>query len=255
MGPISRYLGSEVPSETLIWQDPIPNINYDLIDNKDIIYLKKMISESDLTISQQVSTAWASASTFRGTDKRGGANGARLALQPQINWEVNQPKKLSAVLDILNSIRDNFNDSLEGNKKVSLADLIILAGYVGVENAAKKSGYDISFDFKPGRNDAKQDETDIDSFNVLEPKSDGFRNYIKDGGNIPAEELLLDKSHLLTLTAPEMTVVLAGMRVLNTNIRGTQHGVLTKNPGTLSNDFFINLLDMNESMEANTRIY
>jgi len=249
MGPISRYLGSEVPLETLIWQDPIPNIDYDLIDNKDIIYLKKMISESNLTISQQVSTAWASASTFRGTDKRGGANGARLALQPQINWEVNQPKKLSEVLDILNSIRDNFNNSLEGNKKVSLADLIVLAGYVGVEKAAKRSGYDINFDFKPGRNDAKQDETDIDSFAILEPKSDGFRNYIKDGGNIPAEELLLDKSHLLTLTAPEMTVILAGMRVLDTNVRGTQHGVLTKNPGTLSNDFFINLLDMSTVWE------
>lgn len=249
MGPISRYLGSEVPLETLIWQDPIPNIDYDLIDNKDIIYLKKMISESNLTISQQVSTAWASASTFRGTDKRGGANGARLALQPQINWEVNQPKKLSEVLDILNSIRDNFNNSLEGNKKVSLADLIVLAGYVGVEKAAKRSGYDINFDFKPGRNDAKQDETDIDSFAILEPKSDGFRNYIKDGENIPAEELLLDKSHLLTLTAPEMTVILAGMRVLDTNVRGTQHGVLTKNPGTLSNDFFINLLDMSTVWE------
>jgi catalase-peroxidase len=250
MGPKARYLGSDVPTETLIWQDPIPNIDYELIDNEDIANLKKIISESNLTTSQLVTTAWASASTYRGTDKRGGANGARLALLPQKNWEVNQPNKLSEVLDTLNSIKNNFNNSQSGNRKISLADLIVLAGYVGVENAAKNSGYDVGFDFKPGRNDAKQEETDKDSFDVLEPKSDGFRNYIKDGINIPAEELLLDKSHLLTLTAPEMTVLVGGMRVLNTNVRGSQHGVLTKNPGSLSNDFFINLLDMSTEWEA-----
>ena len=250
MGPKARYLGSDVPTETLIWQDPIPNIDYELIDNEDIANLKKIISESNLTTSQLVTTAWASASTYRGTDKRGGANGARLALLPQKNWEVNQPNKLSEVLDTLNSIKNNFNNSQSGNRKISLADLIVLAGYVGVENAAKNSGYDVGFDFKPGRNDARQEETDKDSFDVLEPKSDGFRNYIKDGINIPAEELLLDKSHLLTLTAPEMTVLVGGMRVLNTNVRGSQHGVLTKNPGSLSNDFFINLLDMSTEWEA-----
>jgi len=250
MGSKSRYLGSDVPTETLIWQDPIPNIDYELIDNEDIANLKKIISESNLTTSQLVTTAWASASTYRGTDKRGGANGARLALLPQKNWEVNQPNKLSEVLDTLNSIKNNFNNSQSGNRKISLADLIVLAGYVGVENAAKNSGYDVGFDFNPGRNDARQEETDKDSFDVLEPKSDGFRNYIKDGINIPAEELLLDKSHLLTLTAPEMTVLVGGMRVLNTNVRGSQHGVLTKNPGSLSNDFFINLLDMSTEWEA-----
>jgi catalase-peroxidase len=244
MGPVSRYLGSEVPLETLIWQDPISKIDYELISHKDITNLKQIISESDLTVSQLITTAWASASTFRGTDKRGGANGARLALNPQNNWEVNQPNKLSAVIDRLNIIRDNFNQKLSGSKKISLADLIVLAGYVGVENAAKKSGYDIDIDFKPGRNDATQEETDEDSFDVLEPKSDGFRNYIQDGINIPSEQLLLDKSHLLTLTAPEMTVLLAGMRVLNTNVRGSQTGVLTKNPGVLSNDFLINILDI-----------
>ena len=250
MGPKPRYLGSDVPTETLIWQDPIPNIDYELIDNEDIAYLKKIISESNLTTSQLVTTAWASASTYRGTDKRGGADGARLALLPQKNWEVNQPNKLSEVLGTLDSIKNNFNNSQSGNRKISLADLIVLAGYVGVENAAKNSGSDVGFDFKPGRNDARQEETDKDSFDVLEPKSDGFRNYIKDGINIPAEELLLDKSHLLTLTAPEMTVLVGGMRVLNTNVRGSQHGVLTKNPGSLSNDFFINLLDMSTEWEA-----
>ena len=244
MGPIERYLGAEVPTEVLKWQDPVPEIDYDLIDNKDILDLKKFISDSELTTSQLVVTAWASASSYRGTDKRGGANGARLALLPQKNWEVNQPEKLTGVLEILNNIKDNFNGSQNSNKKVSLADLIVLAGYIGVENAAKNSGYTINFDFKPGRNDAKQEETDKDSFDVLEPKADGFRNYIKDGVNIPAEQLLLDKAHLLTLTAPEMTVLVAGMRVLNTNIRGSQVGVLTQKPGVLSNDFLQNILDM-----------
>jgi catalase-peroxidase len=244
MGPKERYLGTEVPTEALIWQDPIPEIDYDLIDNKDILDLKKVILDSVLTNSQLVATAWASASTYRGTDKRGGANGARLALLPQKNWEVNQPEKLTAVLEILNNIKDNFNDSQNSNKKVSLADLIVLGGYTAVENAAKNSGYTINFDFTPGRNDAKQEETDKDAFDVLEPKADGFRNYIKDGMDITAEQLLLDKAHLLTLNAPEMTVLVAGMRVLDTNFRGSKIGVLTKRPGVLSNDFLQNLLDM-----------
>ena len=244
MGPISRYLGPEVPLKTLIWQDPIPEVNYDLINEEDITSLKNKILNSGLSVSQLVSTAWASASTFRGTDKRGGAKGARIRLFPQNNWEVNQPEKLSKVLEILKIIQINFNDSQQGLKKVSLADLIVLSGYVGVEDAAKKAGQNISLSFKPGRNDASQEETDIDSFAVLEPKSDGFRNFIKQGQDRPSEELLLDRAHLLTLSAPEMSTLLAGMRVLNTNVNGTHHGVLTKNTEALSNDFFINLLDM-----------
>ena len=244
MGPIERYLGNEIPSETLIWQDPIPEINYKLVDEGDVIKLKEIISNSELTNSELISTAWASASTFRGTDKRGGANGARIALEPQISWNVNQPKKLSRVLKILNTIKDDF-DNYQNEKRISLADLIVLAGYVGVENAAKKSGYNLSFNFKVGRNDAKQEETDIDSFAVLEPKFDGFRNYVLNNHNISDEELLLDKSHLLTLTAPEMTILIGGMRVLDVNFGGSKNGVLTNNPGALSNDFFINLLDMN----------
>ena len=249
MGPISRYLGEEVPTETLIWQDPIPKIDYVMIDDADISNLREIILNSGLSVSQLVSTAWASASTFRGTDKRGGANGARLALLPQITWEANQPEKLSIVLESLKNIQAKFNDSQIGNKRLSLADLIILSGYVGVESAAKKSGYNINLSFKPGRNDALQEQTDIESFSILEPKSDAFRNYLKPGQNIPAEELLLNQSHLLTLTAPEMTVLLGGMRVLNTNLRGKKYGVLTSNPGCLSNDFFINLLDMKIAWE------
>ena len=249
MGPISRYLGKEVPSETLIWQDPIPKIDYAMIDDADISNLREIILNSGLSVSQLVSTAWASASTFRGTDKRGGANGARLALFPQITWEANQPEKLSIVLESLKNIQAKFNDSQIENKRLSLADLIILSGYVGVESAAKKSGYNINLSFKPGRNDALQEQTDIESFSILEPKSDAFRNYLKPGQNIPAEELLLNQSHLLTLTAPEMTVLLGGMRVLNTNLRGKKYGVLTSNPGCLSNDFFINLLDMKIAWE------
>ena len=249
MGPISRYLGEEVPSETLIWQDPIPKIDYAMIEDADISNLREIILNSGLSVSQLVSTAWASASTFRGTDKRGGANGARLALLPQITWEANQPEKLSIVLESLKNIQAKFNDSQIGNKRLSLADLIILSGYVGVESAAKKSGYNINLSFKPGRNDALQEQTDIESFSILEPKSDAFRNYLKPGQNIPAEELLLNQSHLLTLTAPEMTVLLGGMRVLNTNLRGKKYGVLTSNPGCLSNDFFINLLDMKIAWE------
>jgi catalase-peroxidase len=244
MGPISRYLGKEVPSEVLIWQDPIPAVDYELIDKNDIDSLKTKINNSGLSNSQLISTAWASASTYRGTDKRGGANGARLQLSPQNNWEVNDPNNLNKVLEVLKSIQSAFNQS-NGSKKVSMADLIILAGNTAVENSAKIAGHNISVSFDAGRNDATQDNTDVDSFSVLEPNADGFRNYMKPNQDRHAEELLLDKAHLLTLSAPEMTVLLAGMRVLNTNYNGTKHGLLTNNPGALTNDFFINLLDMN----------
>jgi catalase-peroxidase len=249
MGPISRYLGKEVPSEVLIWQDPIPAINYELIDKNDIDSLKTKITNSGLSNSQLISTAWASASTYRGTDKRGGANGARLQLSPQNSWEVNDPNNLNKVLDVLKSIQSAFNQS-NGSKKVSMADLIILAGNTAVENSAKIAGQNISISFVPGRNDATQENTDVESFSVLEPSADGFRNYMKPNQDRHAEELLLDKAHLLTLSAPEMTVLLAGMRVLNTNYDGTKHGLLTNNPGALTNDFFINLLDMNIEWEA-----
>jgi len=249
MGPISRYLGKEVPSEVLIWQDPIPAVNYELIDNKDIDSLKAEITNSGLSNSQLISTAWASASTYRGTDKRGGANGARLQLSPQKSWEVNNPNNLDKVLDVLKSVQSAFNQS-NGSKKVSMADLIILAGNTAVENSAKIAGQNISVSFVPGRNDATQENTDVESFSVLEPSADGFRNYMKPNQDRHAEELLLDKAHLLTLSAPEMTVLLAGMRVLNTNYNGTKHGLLTNNPGALTNDFFINLLDMNIEWEA-----
>ncbi|MDB9712751.1 catalase/peroxidase HPI [Flavobacteriaceae bacterium] len=249
MGPISRYLGKEVPSEVLIWQDPIPTVDYELIDNNDIDSLKTKINNSELSNSQLISTAWASASTYRGTDKRGGANGARLQFSPQNNWEVNDPDNLNKVLGVLKSIQSAFNQS-NGSKKVSMADLIILAGNTGVENSAKIAGQDISVSFVAGRNDATQENTDVDSFSVLEPNADGFRNYMKPNQDRYAEELLLDKAHLLTLSAPEMTVLLAGMRVLDTNYNGTKHGLLTNNPGALTNDFFINLLDMNIEWEA-----
>ncbi|MDC0477607.1 catalase/peroxidase HPI [Flavobacteriaceae bacterium] len=249
MGPISRYLGKEVPSEVLIWQDPIPAINYELIDKNDIDSLKTKITKSGLSNSQLISTAWASASTYRGTDKRGGANGARLQLSPQNSWEVNDPNNLNKVLEVLKSIQSAFNQS-NGSKKVSMADLIILAGNTAVENSAKIAGQNISVSFVPGRNDATQENTDVESFSVLEPSADGFRNYMKPNQDRHAEELLLDKAHLLTLSAPEMTVLLAGMRVLNTNYDGTKHGLLTNNPGALTNDFFINLLDMNIEWEA-----
>jgi catalase-peroxidase len=249
MGPISRYLGKEVPSEVLIWQDPIPAVDYELIDKNDIDSLKTKINNSGLSNSQLISTAWASASTYRGTDKRGGANGARLQLSPQNNWEVNDPNNLNKVLEVLKSIQSAFNQS-NGSKKVSMADLIILAGNTAVENSAKIAGHNISVSFDAGRNDATQDNTDVDSFSVLEPNADGFRNYMKPNQDRHAEELLLDKAHLLTLSAPEMTVLLAGMRVLNTNYNGTKHGLLTNNPGALTNDFFINLLDMNIEWQA-----
>ena len=254
MGPISRYLGSEVPTKELIWQDPIPKVDYNLVNKNEIESLKKGIIESGLSNSELISTAWASASTFRCTDKRGGANGARIALEPQINWEVNQPKKLKKVLDQLKKIKDSFNNS--NTRKISLADLIVLAGYVGIENASKISGIEKNIEFVPGRNDASQDQTDIESFAVLESKADGFRNY-SSSNHIKDEELLLDKSHLLSLTAPEMTVLVGGMRVLDVNYGNSKHGVLTNSPGSLTNDFFLNLLDMSTEWKAieNTNMF
>jgi len=250
MGPRARYLGPEVPAEELLWQDPIPARNHKLIDDRDIEALKAKILGSGLAVSDLVSTAWASASTFRGSDKRGGANGARIRLAPQKDWTANEPAKLSKVLKALEDIQLQFNKAQSGGKKVSMADLIVLAGCAGVEAGAKKAGHSVSVPFTPGRMDATQEQTDIESFGVLEPLADGFRNYLKPGLPVSAEELLLDRAQLLTLTAPEMTVLLGGMRVLNTNVGQTQHGVITKRPGALSNDFFVNLLDMRTSWTA-----
>ncbi|KST61897.1 catalase/peroxidase HPI [Mastigocoleus testarum] len=250
MGPRVRYLGPEVPSEELIWQDPVPAVTHELIDEQDIAMLKRQILASSLSISQLVSTAWASASTFRGSDMRGGANGARISLAPQKDWEVNQPEKLATVLQTLEAIQRTFNDSQSGGKRVSLADTIILGGCAAVEQAVKNAGYDVKVPFKPGRTDASQAQTDVDSFAVLEPIADGFRNYLKDGYTIPAEKLLVDRAQLLNLTAPEMTVLIGGMRVLNTNFGQTQYGVFTKLPETLSNDFFVNLLDLGVTWKA-----
>jgi catalase-peroxidase len=244
MGPRSRYLGPEVPLEELIWQDPIPAVNHTLIDAKDIASLKGKIMASGLSVSELVSTAWASASTFRGSDKRGGANGARIRLAPQKDWEVNQPAQLAKVLKTLEGIQSAFNKGQSGGKKVSLADLIVLAGCAGVEQAAKNAGHKVTVPFTPGRMDALQEQTDVVSFAVLEPKADGFRNYQKTRYAVSADELLIDKAQLLTLTAPEMTVLLGGMRVLKTNFGGSQHGVFTKRLEALTNDFFVNLLDM-----------
>jgi catalase-peroxidase len=244
MGPRSRYLGPEVPAEELIWQDPVPAVDHEIIDAQDISDLKGKILASGVSVSRLVSTAWASASTFRGSDKRGGANGARIRLSPQKDWEVNQPSQLKAVLQTFEKIQKEFNDSQSGGKKVSLADLIILGGCAGLEQAAKNAGYDITVPFTPGRTDATQEETDVESFAVLEPKADGFRNYQKAKYSVSAEELLVDRAQLLTLTAPEMTVLIGGMRVLNTNFGQSQHGVFTERPETLTNDFFVNLLDM-----------
>lgn len=244
MGPRVRYLGSEVPAEELIWQDPIPAVDYKLVDQKDIIELKKKILNSGLSVSDLVSTAWASASTFRGSDKRGGANGARVRLEPQKNWEVNNPVQLAKVIDCLEGIQKQFNNAHSDGKKISLADLIVLAGCVGVEKAAKDAGYDVKVDFIPGRTDASQDQTDIESFNYLEPSADGFRNYRKAGYPIPADVMLVDRAQLLTLTVPEMTVLLGGMRMLNTNFDHSKHGVFTNKQESLTNDFFVNLLDM-----------
>ena len=250
MGPRSRYLGPEVPAEELIWQDPIPAVTYKLIDDRDIAELKGKILASGLSISELVSTAWASATTFRGSDKRGGANGARIRLAPQKDWEVNQPAQLKKVLQTLEGIQKEFNSSQSGGKKVSLADLIVLGGCAGVEQAAKKAGHDIAVPFNPGRADALQEQTDVESFAVLEPVADGFRNYQKAKYAVSAEELLVDRAQLLTLTAPEITVLVGGLRVLNVNFGKSQHGVFTKRSGVLTNDFFVNLLDMNTTWKA-----
>jgi catalase-peroxidase len=250
MGPRSRYLGPEVPAEELIWQDPVPAVDHELIDAQDIEDLKSEILASGLSVSQLVSTAWASASTFRGSDMRGGANGARIRLAPQKDWEVNQPAQLKKALKALEKIQKEFNSAQSGGKKVSLADLIVLGGCAGVEKAAENAGHDVKVPFTPGRTDASQKQTDVDSFAVLEPAGDGFRNYLKTKYAISAEELLLDRTQLLTLTAPEMTVLIGGLRVLNANFEQSQHGVFTKKPETLTNDFFVNLLDMGTKWKA-----
>ena len=250
MGPISRYLGPEVPKEELIWQDPIPEVTHELIDDQDISGLKGKILDSGLAVSELVSAAWASASTFRGSDNRGGANGARVRLAPQREWEVNNPAQLAKVLDTLERIQREFNDAQSGGKMVSLADLIVLGGCAGIEQAAKNAGHGISVPFTPGRADASQEQTDVESFSILEPFADGIRNYIKSNDGVPAEDMLVDKAQLMTLTAPEMTVLLGGMRVLNTNFDQSEHGVFTHNAESLTNDFFVNLLDMGITWKA-----
>ena len=253
MGPRVRYLGTEVPREELIWQDPLPKAAGKKIDQKDVAALKAKILASGLTVQQLVSAAWASASTFRGSDKRGGANGARVRLAPQKDWDANQPTQLANVLKTLAAIQKKFNGTKPSGKKVSLADLIVLGGSAAIEASAKKAGYAVKVPFAPGRVDASQDQTDVESFEPLEPKADGFRNYLRSSVAIPAEELLVDKAQLLTLTAPEMTVLVGGMRALNTNADGSKHGVLTKRPGVLTNDFFVNLLDMGTEWKAGGR--
>jgi catalase-peroxidase len=245
MGPRSRYLGPEVPGEVLLWQDPVPAVDHELIGEQDIATLKTKILATGLSVSQLVTIAWASAATFRGSDKRGGANGARIRLAPQKDWEVNQPAELAKVLQKLEAVQKAFNDAQPGRKKVSLADLIVLGGCAAVEEAAKKAGHNVKVPFSPGRTDASQQQTDVESFAVLEPAADGFRNYLRQDLKTPAEELLLDRAQLLTLTAPEMTVLVGGMRALNANVGQSKHGVFTSAPGTLTNDFFANLLDMN----------
>ena len=252
MGPRSRYVGSEVPAEVLIWQDPIPAVAHALINDQDAADLKAKVLASGLTVSELVSTAWASASTFRGSDKRGGANGARVRLAPQKYWEVNNPSQLSKVLDVLESIQSAFNAANAGGKQVSIADLIVLAGNAGIEQAAKNAGHDISVPFTAGRTDATQDQTDVESFAVLEPAADGFRNYKKSRYKSAAEEMLIDKAQLMTLTAPELTVLVGGMRVLDTNFDHSQHGVFTKRPGQLTNDFFTNLIDFSTTWKASS---
>ncbi|MBK7560755.1 MAG: catalase/peroxidase HPI [Chitinophagaceae bacterium] len=250
MGPLARYLGPEVPKEELIWQDPIPAVTHKLIDDKDIAALKTKILDSGLTLSELVSTAWASASTFRGSDKRGGANGARIRLAPQKNWEVNNPAQLAKVLGTFESIQKEFNSAQSGGKQISLADLIVLAGCAGIEQAAKNAGHNVIVPFSPGRADATQEQTDVESFAVLEPVADGFRNYLSTRHAVSAEEMLIDRAQLLTLTAPEMTVLLGGMRVLNTNFDNSHHGVFTKRPEALTNDFFVNLLEIGTTWKA-----
>ncbi|MBL7880969.1 MAG: catalase/peroxidase HPI [Chryseobacterium gambrini] len=250
MGPKARYLGSDVPAEELIWQDPIPEVDHALINNSDIEALKSKILDSGLSVSELVSTAWASASTFRGSDKRGGANGARIRLAPQKDWEVNNPAQLQKVLSTLENIQKEFNESQTGGKKVSLADLIVLAGSAAVEKAAKDGGYPVIVPFAPGRMDASQEQTDVESMGYLEPAADGFRNYLKKKFSVSTESLLIDKAQLLNLTAPELTVLIGGMRSLNANFDGSSHGIFTQNPGVLSNDFFVNLLDMSTQWKS-----
>lgn len=250
MGPKVRYIGPEVPAEDLIWQDPIPAVTHELINDQDVATLKGKILDSGLSVSELVSTAWASASTFRNSDKRGGANGARVRLAPQKYWEANNPTQLSKVLDTLEGIQKAFNDAQSGGKMVSMADMIVLGGCAGIEKAAKNAGQDITVPFTPGRTDASQDQTDVEAFAVLEPAADGFRNYMKSRYPVSAEEMLVDKAQLMTLTAPEMTVLVGGMRVLGTNFGGTNHGVFTNRPETLTNDFFVNLLDLGTTWKA-----
>ena len=250
MGPVVRYLGPEVPSETLIWQDPVPAVDHELIDAGDIAALKGQILASGLSVSQLVSTAWASASSFRGSDKRGGANGARIRLEPQSGWEVNNPDQLATVLRTLEGIQEAFNAAQTGGKKVSLADLIVLAGGAAVEQAARNAGFDVEVPFTPGRADASPEQTDVESFAVLEPKADGFRNYVGKSNRLPGEYLLIDKANLLTLSAPEMTVLVGGLRVLGANYDSSKLGVFTTTPGSLTNDFFVNLLDMGTTWQA-----
>jgi catalase-peroxidase len=250
MGPRARYLGPEVPAEELIWQDPIPAVDHKLIDEQDIAALKGSILASGLSVSQLVSTAWASASTFRGSDKRGGANGARIRLTPQKDWEANQPDQLAKVLKTLEGIQSEFNGKQSGGKKVSLADLIVLAGCAGVEQAAENAGHTVTVPFTPGRTDASQEQTDVESFEVIEPIADGFRNYLKRKYSVPSEKLLIDKAQLLTLTAPELTVLIGGLRVLDTTVGQTKHGVFTRRPEALTNDFFVNLLEMATEWKA-----
>jgi catalase-peroxidase len=257
MGPVVRYLGPEVPAETLLWQDPIPALKHPLVDDADIAALKQQVLASGLSVSQLVSVAWAAASSFRGSDKRGGANGARIRLEPQIGWEVNHPDQLRTVLRTLEGIQSSFNAAAAGGKQVSLADLIVLAGGAAVEKAARDAGFDVSVPFTPGRADASQEQTDVESFAALEPKADGFRNYLGKGNRLPAEYLLIDKANLLTLSAPELTVLVGGLRVLGANFDGSRLGVFTTAPGSLTNDFFVNLLDMgttwhSTAQDANT---
>ena len=252
MGPVSRCLGPLVPAEPQLWQDPVPKVDHELIGEQDIASLKEKMLASGLSISQLVSTAWASAATFRGTDKRGGANGARIRLAPQKDWAVNNPAELGKVLQILEGIQTDFNSSQSGGKRISLADVIVLGGCAAVEQAAKNAGHDMRVSFSPGRTDATQEQTDVDSFAVLEPTADGFRNYIASGNKRRSEELLIDRAHVLTLTVPEMTTLLGGMRVLNANVGESNLGVFTKRPETLSNDFFINLLDMNTEWQVSS---
>ncbi|MCH7577898.1 MAG: catalase-peroxidase, partial [Chloroflexi bacterium] len=250
MGPVARYLGPWVPEETLLWQDPVPEVTHDLIDDEDIAALKGKILDSGLSISQLVSTAWASVSTYRDTDKRGGANGARVRLSPQAEWDVNVTSGVSRVLETLEGIQREFNGSQKGGKMVSLADLIVLGGCAAVESAAKKAGHDVQVPFSPGRTDATEELTDTESFAVLEPTADGFRNYLQKGHELTAEHLLVDKAFMLTLSAPEMTALLGGMRVLNANAGQSEHGVFTDQPETLTNDFFVNLLDIATEWKA-----